>query len=316
MYLLIYDIEAKRDPHGIRVRLVRALRRSGAFQIQRSVWLVESITQDLQRLVDEFRRAGGKVKASEWLPRPLSEILSRPIGMKKIVLAVNGSEPISAGWHAKLGEILEREGYTIEVRPISESAMEEYSALVGIRADIASRSKSISRIIDEIALDDMDGIVILNSGRTSQSGMMFMAQTIANTRVLKNMTSLPVVQVESLGKPDCGVIVWNEEGRQLGETLSKSLSIPVIVPSVEVKRASMNGQKEIRQIQYANIGDTIIVNGVEVGECLTDKVYLIAEGGALVDIMGGKIFRRKAKKLRLGSLAGAIVKTVPRQAKG
>ncbi|MEN3035545.1 MAG: DUF2117 domain-containing protein, partial [Candidatus Methanosuratincola sp.] len=174
--------------------------------------------------------------------------------------------------------------------------------------------KSTSRLLDEVVLDDLDALVILNSGRTSQSGILYVAQTLSNTKVLRGMTSLPVIQIESPGKPDSAVVVWNETGRGLAEDLANELSIPVITPSVEIRKVTVNGSREIRQIQYAEVGDLIIVNGKEVGECLSDKVYVIAEGGRIVDIMGGRLFG-KGKKLKIDSLGNSIIKTIPRDSK-
>ncbi len=314
MFLVIYDIGAERDPHGIRIRLVRALRRAGALQIQRSVWIMESMTPDLLRIVDEFRRAGGKIKLSEWLPRSLGELAPNGDHMRKAFIAVIGAEPLAEEWHLEISRHLGGIGYTTEVKPVSESAMVEYSKLIGKRFDCSASEKSTSRLLDEVVLDDLDALVILNSGRTSQSGILYVAQTLSNTKVLRGMTSLPVIQIESPGKPDSAVVVWNETGRSLAEELADELSITVITPSVEIRKVTVNGSREIRQIQYAEVGDLIIVNGKEVGECLSDKVYLIVEGGRIVDIMGGQLFS-KGKKLKIDSLSNSIIKTVPRDSK-
>lgn len=315
MFLVIYDIEAEKDPHGIRIRLVRALRRSGALQIQRSVWIMEAMTPDLLRIVDEFRRAGGKVKLSEWLPRSLGEIASIKNHMRKAFLAVIGAEPLVEKWHMEISRLLGRIGYTVEVKPVSESAMVEYSKLIGKRLDCAAIEKSTSRLLDEAVLDDLDALVILNSGRTTQSGIVYVAQTLSNTKVLRGMTSLPVIQIESPGKPDSALVVWNDTGRALAEELADELSMPIISPSLEIRKVTVNGSREIRQIQFAEVGDTIIVNGKEVGECLSEKVYVIAEGGRIVDIMGGRLFS-KGKKIKLDSLGNAIIKTIPRDSRG
>jgi len=64
-------------------------------------------------------------------------------------------------------------------------------------------------------------------------------------------------------------------------------------------------------VHYANIGDSIIMDGRRIGVCLTDQVYIVVEDGRLVDIIGGKMSRREAKKIRVASLSSAIVKTVP-----
>jgi hypothetical protein len=39
-------------------------------------------------------------------------------------------------------------------------------------------------------------------------------------------------------------------------------------------------------------------------------VYLIGEKGKLVDLMGGKLFKREAKKISFDSISSVMVKTI------
>lgn len=52
------------------------------------------------------------------------------------------------------------------------------------------------------------------------------------------------------------------------------------------------------------------MNGYKVGVCLVDQVYLIGENGRLVDLMGGKIFKREARKITFDSISSLMVKTI------
>lgn len=316
MFLLLYDIAVEKDPHGIRVRLVRSLRRNGAFQLQRSAWLVGRLPEDVLSIVDEYRAAGGSIKVSEWLPRTLSEVSSKSVGHLRVVaIAPLGAEPISEGWHRRAKKLLEAMGYRTILEPVGESAWTEFrrrEKAPGRRQERDSRGKSMSRALDEIALTDIDGIVLLNSGRSAQSGMVFGVQTIANTVILKGMTSLPLIQVERAGKDDGVVLIWNEPGAPLGRRIAEDFGLAMIKPSIEAKIVTMEGGREVRQIHYARLGDEIIVNGHRVGVCLSDQVYLIAEGGTLVDIMGGKMRKREVQRLRFGSISDVTVKTMSR----
>ncbi|MDD1764756.1 MAG: DUF2117 domain-containing protein [Candidatus Methanomethyliaceae archaeon] len=312
MFLMLYDIEGKRDPHGIRIRLVRSLRKIGAFQLQKSAWLFDGFEDDLLRITNEFRRAGGSVKIMEWLPRTIGEVAKRDVGRTRtIAVALLGAEPILEGWHERVRTVLERLGHRVLLKPVGESAMVEYVRKEGGKRDLFLwERKSNSRILDEISLLDIDGMVLLNVGRSTQSGILFGAETIANTRILRSMTSFPLVQLERAGKPDGVLIVWNESGKALGRRVAEELEMALITPSLEVKRVTKERGREIRQIQFARTGDDIVVNGLKVGVCLTDQVYLIAENGRLVDIMGGKILKREAKKLVFKSLSNVVVKTM------
>jgi len=98
MYLILYDIEGKKDPHGIRIRLVRRLKKLEAFQLQKSSWIIEKIDDKLLKLIEEFREAGGSIKILEWLPRSLSEITGK---IKKIALVITSVEIISEKWYEK-----------------------------------------------------------------------------------------------------------------------------------------------------------------------------------------------------------------------
>ncbi|MCX8182427.1 MAG: DUF2117 domain-containing protein [Candidatus Methanomethyliaceae archaeon] len=304
MFLLLYDIEGKKDPHGIRIRLVRALRGVGAFQIQRSSWIVEHFDDRLRKILDELRCAGGSVKIMEWLPRTINDALGYNLS-KKIVLAPLSAEPVYEGWHEKIKSALESLGFKVMIVPVGESAAKALS-----KERKQKYEKSLSRLLDEISLMDIDGLVILNSGRSTQSGILYVAQMVSKTKLLKNIPSLPLVQVERSGKHDGAIILWNDSFAELLEAIKKATGLDIIRPSLEVKKVSKEGNREIRQIQYAEVGDKIIINGQQVGVCLSNNVYLIAENGRLAGIIGGKMYKR-AKSIIFESLAEVIVKTTP-----
>jgi hypothetical protein len=288
------------------------LRRIGAFQLQRSVWLFDGFNEDLLRITNEFRRAGGSLKIMEWLPRTIEEVAKMDIGYARVIaLALLGAEPITEGWHERVKKLLERFGHRILLKPVGESAIREFARREGEKRGLFIEDrKSYSRILDEISLLDIDGIVLLNIGRSTQSGILFGAETIANTKILKNMTSFPIVQLERAGRPDGVLIVWNESGKTLGRRIAEEMEMALITPSLEVKRVTEEAGREIRQIQFARTGDNIIINGLKVGVCLADQVYLVAENGKLVDIMGGKMLKRVAKKLVFKSISQVMVKTM------
>lgn len=304
MFLILYDIEGKKDPHGIRIRLVRALRASGAFQLQKSAWVVENFDSKLLKVIDELRNAGGSVKIAEWLPRALCDITQK-INFKRVALAPVSADSLLDGWYERIKSALEDSGFRCITVPVGTSAREIF--LKGRR----ETEKSYSRILDELSLMDIDGIVFLNTGRSTQSGIVFLAQILSNTRLLKNTSSLPLIHVERPGRQDGAIVLWNEASGGVLEVIVKATGLDVIRPSLEMKRVSKIGDREIRQIQYAEPGDKIILNGKGVGVCLTSQVYLVAENGRLVDIIGGKIFKRVASKVSFDSLSTAIVKTVP-----
>lgn len=310
MRLLLYDIAAKKDPHGIRIRLVRALRKAGAYQLHRSAWVFDEMDDFVIKILKEYRNAGGSVKITEWLPRTISEVSPAKSSLLKVTVAVNGSDPIVEGAHSSLKEALEKMGFIVELKPLGENALVALAKETGTRASLLQRNKSISRMLDEAALRDVDVLILLNSGRSAQSGIIFGAQAISNTKILKNMVSLPLIQIERVGNPDATVIQWSDAARGFARRVADELGIPMISPSLETKAITVQGRREIRQVHYANVGDRLIMNGREVGTCLTDQIYIVVEDGKLVEIIGGKMNKRETKRMRIESLSSSIVKTV------
>lgn len=298
MYLILYDIEGKKDPHGIRIRLVRRLKKLEAFQLQKSSWIIEKIDDKLLKLIEEFREAGGSIKILEWLPRSLSEITGK---IKKIALVITSVEIISEKWNEKISNLLREKN----IKYITIPAGKEVGKFFLKNVD-----KSLSRILDEVSLMDIDGIIILNNGRSTESGIIYIAQAISNTKILKNLTNFSLIHIERIGRKDGSIIVWNGGNNELVSIIKEMTGLNVIKPSIELMNISKIGSREIRKIHCAMPGDKIIVNDICIGICLSDQVYLIAENGRIIDIMGGKLNKKAAKKISFDSISKVIIKTI------
>jgi hypothetical protein len=298
MYLILYDIEGKKDPHGIRIRLVRRLKKLEAFQLQKSSWIIDKIDDKLLKLIEEFREAGGSIKILEWLPRSLSEIIGK---IRKIALVITSVEIISEKWYEKISNLLREKN----IKYITIPAGREVGKFFLKNVD-----KSLSRILDEVSLMDIDGIIILNNGRSTESGIIYIAQAISNTKILKNLTNFPLIHIERIGRKDGSIIIWNGGNNELVSIIKEITGLNIIKPSIELMNISKMGSREIRKIHCAMPGDKIIVNDICIGICLSDQVYLIAENGRIIDIMGGKLNKKAAKKISFDSLSKVIIKTI------
>jgi hypothetical protein len=298
MYLILYDIEGKKDPHGIRIRLVRRLKKLEAFQLQKSSWIIDKIDDKLLKLIEEFREAGGSIKILEWLPRSLSEITGK---IKKIALVITSVEIISEKWYEKISNLLREKN----IKYITIPAGREVGKFFLKNVD-----KSLSRILDEVSLMDIDGIIILNNGRSTESGIIYIAQAISNTKILKNLTNFPLIHIERIGRKDGSIIVWNGGINELVSIIKETTGLNVIKPSIELMNISKIGSREIRKIHCAMPGDKIMVNDICIGICLSDQVYLIAENGKIIDIIGGKLNKKAARKISFDSLSKVIIKTI------
>lgn len=311
MRLLLYDIEAKKDPHGIRIRLVRALRKAGAYQLHRSAWVFDEMDDATAKVIREYRGAGGSVKITEWIPRTLSEVSQAKGSPLKVTVAVNGGDPIVEGAHSSLKKALASMGFIVELRPLGENALVALSKEEGRRASLLQMNRSISRMLDEVALRDIDVLILLNSGRSVQSGIIFGAQTISNTKILKNMVSFPLIQIEGFGRREATLIQWSDSAKGFARRVADELGMPIITPNIETKAITVQGRKEMRQVHYANMGDRLIINGREVGTCLAEQIFIVVEDGKLVEIIGGKMNKREAGRMHIESISSSIIKTVP-----
>lgn len=297
----MYDIEGRKDPHGIRIRLVRALRKANAFQLQKSSWIVEELKGDLISIINEMRKAGGSVKILEWVPRALSELVEN-YEIQRVAISPTSIEPVLENWHEKMALALKSSGIDSVIVPASKRARE---LLLNYNEE-----KTMSRMLDEIALMDVDGIIVLNCGRSVKSGIMFMAQILSNTKILKNLTFLPLIHVERIGREDGLILVWSAENKKLLDVVKKVTGLEVVKPAPEIKNICKSRDKEIRKVHYVEPGDKIIANGICIGKCLSNQVYIIAREGRIVEILGGKMFRREVKKLKFNSLSDLIIKTI------
>lgn len=301
MYLLLYDIKGEKDPHGIRIRLVRALRKINAFQLQKSSWILENFDGNLISLIEEFRKAGGCVKIIEWIPRTLNEVIGSD-KIIKVAIAPMSIEPVLEKWHEKIALALKENGIESIVVPVGGKIRE---LLLNEKDE-----KRISRVMDEIALMDIDGIVVLNCGRSAKSGIVFMAQIISNTKILKNMIALPLIHVERVGRDDGVIVVWSSRNRKLIDIIKGVTNLDVVKPAPELKGILKSEDGEIRKIHHVEPGDKIIANGIYIGKCLSNQVYIVAKDGKIVEILGGKIFKRNIEKLKFNSLSELIIKTI------
>ncbi len=275
---MIYDVG--KDPRGVRVRLVRCMRRLGGLQLQRSVWLVPEFSEELFKLLDEIREGGGSVLVSKFRPEDLAE-------SKFVGVVICDDEP---------GELLED----------IVSALK----LMGVKFAVDRKLKSerpISSVVDRLCRRGANIILLITRVSSFERGMALGAEVYENSiyaRVL-GVTFLELAEVH--GKKY--LISWSARRESLIDTLAEALKAQIAQGVMLDARIKARDGLVIRKIYGVRPGDEIYVNDVPVAKALTSEVALVCRRKRLIDVIGGMLYRGAAKKLGRVVLEEALVRT-------
>lgn len=312
MYLLIYDIELKNDPHGARVRLVRLLRRFSAIQLQRSVWLIPDIPPNLTKILnDEIRQLRGTVLISEWKPKSLSDFKDAPLdslGKGNIIgVIIHGPDIIDNGWARKAINHFEAQGVKVLAR--LGGTMGRTAIIDAELEDKVDATESIqpSRILDDFVRKGVDAVFLLNHGKTVDSGILLGMGVLERSRLIKE-ANLPFFQIERPSESDGLVLPWLKGG-DLAVWIGKQFNLKVVEPPPIAKTIESNQEFIYRSVGGVLPGEKILVNGVVVGVSSSSSVVIAAKKGLIVDLIGGRLNKFGVKKLRKVDLVNASIKS-------
>ena len=312
MLLLFYDIKVEYDPHGARIRLVRKLRSLDAIHLQRSTWLVSDIPPELLELLDEIRALGGVILISEWRPIHLNRFREIPLvrlGPGHIVgVAVHGPEIVDTGEARKIIEFLE--GTRAHVKAALGGTMGRTAILdaeLDCKINIKRRIQP-SQLLDEFAKDGADVVILLNHGKTIDTGIALGMEVFENARLIHEF-DVPIIQIESPGELGGSIISWTDKTSKLAEWLGSELNLEIRQPPLILKRVKETKDTVYRKISGAIPGEKILVNGVVIGGCTHMEVTIVAQNGKIVDIIGGWLDEHGLEKLGKVNLSDAMIKT-------
>ncbi|MEM2977946.1 MAG: DUF2117 domain-containing protein [Candidatus Hadarchaeales archaeon] len=303
--LLFYDIRPEIDRRGARVRLVRLLRRKGGLPIQRSTWLLPAVDEELLRLLDEIRAEGGAVFLCEWKPIPLHRV--RTSGeILQAGMVLQGPKPIDEGMADRILHLLEEWGVRTKIR--ISGAMGRVAALDrgwGERGEIGT-SLLPSQALDELSLENPDLLILLTGCKSLENGFHMGRKIVENARLVR-LLRIPLTQVEVAGK---GAVIHWAGDPSLSRKLAASLSLDFRLPPPFTGGIERKGGRIYRALVGVRPGEKILVNGYVVGESLSHEVTLVARGGRLEEIVGGKKYPRGIQKVGKVDLTRATVKTL------
>lgn len=312
MYLLIYEISGKTDLHGLRMRLVYALRKGNATQLMRSTWLIPSIHPELQEVLDECIDHGYSVLLSEWKPHSLSKISRNrdlPLSQQLFGIVIHSPEVTDRGITTEVLHRLEQNG--IQYIAILGGVMGRLAILDAALEDkvFINHPYKPSEAIDYLIKRNVDCILLLNQGITAESGIAFGRQVIHRSKLHQDF-QIPIIQLDRLKDPDAFVICWQHSHPTVLKWIQEQFSITPTTPPPLEESIITDGESFRRQLRAVQLHDKILVNGVVVGVVTAERVEIIAYANKITAIQGGLIDSHGLDKLGAVDLKNARITTL------
>ena len=309
MFLLIYEISGKKDVHGLRMRLVYALRKQNANPLMRSTWLISSIEPDLQEILNECIEQGYPVLLTEWTPLNLAKQIRDAKAPPLIGIVVHSPEITELGITKEFLSKLEDDG--IPYQAILGGVMGRLAILdAQLEEKVFINHPYIpSEAIDFLIKRNVDLIVLLNQGISVESGIAFGWQVKQNSKLLADL-SVPLIQLDRLHDEDAFMINWTQDPSTFQEWLQENYQLTPLNPPMDQQVLTRTGDKLTRFLRAVQIGDKILVNGVIIGEVSSDQVAITTKSNEIIDIKGGTINTHGVEKIGTVDLTTARITTL------
>jgi CRISPR/Cas system-associated endoribonuclease Cas2 len=284
-YLVLYDISDKIDRYGLRVRMVRELRRIKGINIQRSTWILPEITEKLKSLMLEAENIGAKVIVNKYEPIRFYEGFS--IGFVK--------SP-SFKDHDFLRE-------TRKAFPEKDFKLKEKS--YGKSSEYRMPSEAINALYGE----GVDLVVFITNAKNMESAMYMGYEVLNNSYLLSDSTAfVEMVKIEDLNK--YVVVSWTRTPPQISSILSSKLGLDVIKGSSPPQELmTIEGEFAYRRVFGVSPGEEIYIEEIPVAKAKSESIVIVSHRGHIVDMMGASLYAEKIKGLGKIKLEKAIVKS-------
>jgi len=309
MFLLIYEISGKKDVHGLRMRLVYALRKQNAVQLMRSTWLISSFKPDLQEILNECIEQGYPVLLTEWTPLNLAKQVRKKEASPLIGIVCHSPEVTELGITKEFLSKLEDDG--IPYQAILGGVMGRLAILDAQLEEkvFINHPYKPSEAIDFLIKRNVDLIVLLNQGISVASGIAFGRQVKQNSKLLEDL-SVPLIQLDRLHDEDAFMIHWTQDPSTFQEWLQKNYHLTPLTPPIDQQVLTRTGEELTRILRAVQIGDKILVNGVIIGEVSSDQVAITTKSNEIINIQGGTINKHGVEKLGTIDLTTARLTTL------
>ncbi|NVM02073.1 MAG: DUF2117 domain-containing protein, partial [Candidatus Helarchaeota archaeon] len=177
----------------------------------------------------------------------------------KIGLVVHGPEVVDSGGCSHIlnmfqnHSIIAKLGGIMGKTAIIDAKLEE---IIDIK-----ESKRPSEQIDELFSENFDLLIILNHGKTLETGIAFGGALISNSERFSN--TIPVIQIERPMEEDGVILAWNESGRKILNNIKEIIRIPIFSIPVKIpQRFKTESGKNFRILIGVKPNEKIFLNNV------------------------------------------------------
>jgi hypothetical protein len=312
MFLLTYEISGKTDVHGLRMRLIYALRKQDAIQLMKSAWLITSPEPPLQKVIEECISQGYPILLSEWSPLDLqARIRTQQASFTDLLvgLVIHSPEVIELGTAKELLERLERDN--LQYRALLGGVMGRLAILDAHLEEkvFINHPYKPSEAIDYLIKRNVDLIVLLNQGISEESGAEFGRQVVENSK-LQSFFNIPIIQLDRLRDNDAFLIWWTPPLPIFQMWLHTNYPVKEIIPLPHQEIFKTDGEFTRRFLRAVQTGDKILVNGVVVGEVTSNFIEIVSRSSLIYDIIGGIKEAHGIEKLGPVDLKSARITTL------
>ncbi len=175
-----------------------------------------------------------------------------------------------------------------------------------------TRDKRPSEVAAEFVREGMRFILLVNKGKTEESGLLLGEGILRNYMEMEREggDEISFIQLEYCSRV---IVPWIVNPADEG----LYRSIRAIFTEFEERkpyklqsRCRRESSCEYREIRGVHAGDKIVVNGVVIGTASRDgSITLLARGGRIVDVIGGRLIEHNLVKLPPLNLRSGIIKT-------
>ncbi|TGC07455.1 DUF2117 family protein [Methanolobus halotolerans] len=221
----------------------------------------------------------------------------------EIGIVIHGPDIVDSGMACDIIKILQGFGRTdsriagaIGKTAVLDAHLEKYINI--------SSSLKPSECIEEFFLTK-DAVVLLNQGKNVENGRIFGNIVVSN---IKDRNKKPLIQIESPSKPGGEVIPWNICSVALATQLSQLLGTYLSdVPHVVIPiRTEDHGRRIIRKVHGVHPGEKIFINGIIVGQAISEDINIVTEDGFITEIKGAQVKEHGLEKLHGYEKRGSI----------
>lgn len=159
------------------------------------------------------------------------------------------------------------------------------------------------------SLSDYDVLVLINHGKTLESGIAF-----GNIVSGKVTPARAVLQIERPSEEDGRVIIWetgpvNDAILEVAGLLSKRFGLEAERRKHEPVRCLRSGDKVTREVRGVRPGEPVLINGTFIGTATGQPVHITSKDGTICEVCGVSLKGSGLSRVANSDIERAMIKS-------